>query len=72
MPGGKMLSQMPGVLAEFEHSLIQEPVRAGQGRARVQGPGLAARIPVSLEAALRKAPSAEKGIRGLPRSCGSA
>ena len=72
MPGGKMLFQMLGVLAKFERSVIQEPVRAGQGRARVQGPGLAARIPVSLEAAVRKAPSAGEGIRGLPRSCGSA
>ncbi len=36
-PAGKAMFQMCGVFAEFERAMIQERVRAGLARARVQG-----------------------------------
>ena len=63
---GKMLFQMLGVLTEFERSLIQEWVRAGLGQARAQGIRLGRpRVPLSMEAAVRKARAVGKGIRRI-------
>jgi len=36
-PAGKAMFQMLGVFAEFEHSIIQERVRAGLQRAKREG-----------------------------------
>ena len=36
-PSGKMMFQMCGVFAEFERSILQERVKAGLERAKVQG-----------------------------------
>ncbi len=36
-PAGKAMFQMCGVFAEFEHSMIQERVKAGLARARAKG-----------------------------------
>jgi DNA invertase Pin-like site-specific DNA recombinase len=36
-PAGKAMFQMLGVFAEFEHSIIQEHVRAGLQRAKCEG-----------------------------------
>ena len=40
-PAGKAMFQMLGVFAEFEHSIIQERVRAGLQRAKREGKRLA-------------------------------
>jgi DNA invertase Pin-like site-specific DNA recombinase len=65
-PAGKMLFQMLGVFAEFQRSLIQERVRAGLARARAQGTQLGRpRVPLSVEAAVRKARATGTGIRRI-------
>jgi DNA invertase Pin-like site-specific DNA recombinase len=68
-PGGKAMFQMLGVFAEFEHSMIQERVRAGLARARSEGKRLGRpRIEPELEkrilAALNK-PGRTEGVRKI-------
>ena len=65
-PAGKAMFQMCGVFAEFEQAMIQERVKAGLARARVQGKTLGRpRVPVSTEQAIKKARQQGKGIKKI-------
>ncbi len=73
-PAGKALFQMMGVFAEFERSMIQERVRAGLRRAKVEGKQLGRpRIAPELEArilAALKAPGRTEGVRKIAKRFG--
>ena len=64
-PAGKAMFQMLGVFAEFEHSIIQERVRAGLQRARREGkrlgrPPIAEKLAERIRAALAGGMSVRK------------
>jgi DNA invertase Pin-like site-specific DNA recombinase len=70
-PAGKALFQMLGVFAEFERAMIQDRVKAGLARARAQGTKLGRpRVPPKVEAAVRAARRAGKGIQRIARDIG--
>jgi DNA invertase Pin-like site-specific DNA recombinase len=70
-PSGRAMFQMLGVFAEFERALIQERVRAGLARARAQGKQLGRpRVSAEVEAAVRAARAAGKGIRKIAGELG--
>jgi DNA invertase Pin-like site-specific DNA recombinase len=70
-PSGRAMFQMLGVFAEFERALIQERVRAGLARARAQGKQLGRpRVSADVEAAVRAARAAGKGIRKIAGELG--
>jgi DNA invertase Pin-like site-specific DNA recombinase len=73
-PGGKAMFQMMGVFAEFEHSIIQERVRAGLRRAKDEGKTLGRpRLDAKLEARIRAAldePGRTKGVRKIAEEFG--
>jgi DNA invertase Pin-like site-specific DNA recombinase len=55
-PAGRMLYQMCGVFAEFEHSMIRERVMSGLERAKSQGKTLGRpKVSPKVEDAIRKA-----------------
>jgi DNA invertase Pin-like site-specific DNA recombinase len=55
-PAGKLLFQVTGAFAEFEHSMIQQRVKAGLARARAEGKRLGrARIESGIEQSIRTA-----------------
>jgi DNA invertase Pin-like site-specific DNA recombinase len=73
-PGGKAMFQMLGVFAEFERSIIQEPVRAGLRRAKAEGkqlgrPPIAPEVEARIRAAL-KAPGRTEGVRKIAKRFG--
>jgi len=64
-PAGKAMFQMLGVFAEFEHSIIQERVRAGLQRAKREGkrlgrPPIADKVVERIRAALAGGMSVRK------------
>ena len=64
-PAGKAMFQMMGVFAEFEHSIIQERVRAGLQRAKREGkrlgrPPIADKLAERIRAALAGGMSVRK------------
>ena len=64
-PAGKAMFQMLGVFAEFEHSIIQERVRAGLQRAKREGkrlgrPPIADKVAERIRAALAGGMSVRK------------
>src|SRR5262249_28134998 len=64
-PAGKAMFQMLGVFAEFEHSIIQERVRAGLQRAKREGkrlgrPPIADKLAERIRAALAGGMSVRK------------
>ena len=64
-PAGKAMFQMLGVFAEFEHSIIQERVRAGLQRAKREGkrlgrPPVAEKVAERIRAALAGGMSVRK------------
>jgi DNA invertase Pin-like site-specific DNA recombinase len=67
-PAGKALFQMCGVFAEFEHSMIQERVRAGLARARAQGRKLGRpRVSAETVAAVRAIRATGKGMLSIAK-----
>jgi DNA invertase Pin-like site-specific DNA recombinase len=67
-PAGKALFQMVGVFAEFERAMIRERVNAGLARARASGKQLGRpRVGDTIEAEIRKALEAGKGMRKVAR-----
>src|SRR5246127_4004752 len=67
-PAGKAMFQMLGVFAEFEHSIIQERVRAGLARARAEGKTLGRpKVTEKTERAIRAALSKKDrvGVRKI-------
>jgi DNA invertase Pin-like site-specific DNA recombinase len=73
-PAGKAMFQMMGVFAEFERSIIQERVRAGLRRAKVEGkklgrPRLAPALGARILAALNE-PGRTKGVRKIAEELG--
>ena len=70
-PAGRALFQMLGVFAEFERAIIVERVRAGIARARAQGEHLGRpHVAPDVEAAIRAALAAGRGIRATARGLG--
>src|SRR5690349_18218450 len=70
-PAGKALFGMMGVFAEFERAMIQERVRAGLARARMQGKvGGRPRVTSETEAAVRASLAAGTGIGKTARALG--
>ncbi len=62
---------MLGVFAEFERAMIQERVRAGLARARVEGKQLGRpKIPETIERAVRAALAKGKGMRRIATDLG--
>src|SRR5690242_6301150 len=70
-PSGRAMFGMLGVFAEFERALIQERVRAGLARARMQGKvGGRPRVTSETEAAVRASLAAGTGIGKTARALG--
>jgi DNA invertase Pin-like site-specific DNA recombinase len=70
-PAGKAMFGMLGVFAEFERALVQERVRAGLQRARVQGKRLGRPpVPADVVAAARASHAAGKGMRRIAADLG--
>ena len=70
-PSGKAMFQMAGVFAEFEHSMIQERVRAGLERAREQGKVLGRpRVSTHTEALIRRKRAEGMGILKIAKEVG--
>ncbi len=67
-PAGKAMFQMCGVFAEFEQAMIQERVKAGLARARLQGKKLGRpRVPASVEQDIKAARQQGKGIHKIAK-----
>jgi DNA invertase Pin-like site-specific DNA recombinase len=70
-PSGKAMFGMLSVFADFEHSIIQERVRAGLVRARREGKRLGRpSIPADVEQRILAALKAGKSIRKTAEECG--
>jgi len=70
-PAGRALFQMTSVFAEFERAMIQERIKAGLDRARVQGEVLSRpKVPLKTERAILKARRQGKGIRKIASEVG--
>jgi DNA invertase Pin-like site-specific DNA recombinase len=70
-PAGKAMFQMMGVFAEFERAMIQERVKAGLARAKVEGVVLGRpRTDEAIEAKIRQARERGGGIRAIATQLG--
>lgn len=70
-PAGKAMYQMLGVFSEFERAIIQERIKAGLARARVEGKVCGRpRVSEKVEAAIRTARRKGAGIRKIAREIG--
>lgn len=64
--------QMCGVFAEFERSMIQERIKAGLARAKVNGTKLGRpRVSLATEAEVRTARAEGKGMNKIARELGA-
>jgi DNA invertase Pin-like site-specific DNA recombinase len=70
-PSGRAMFQMLGVFAEFERAMIQERVKAGLNRAKMQGKILGRpKVPESTEQAILSLRESGKGIRKIASELG--
>ena len=70
-PSGKALFQMLGVFAEFERALIQERLKAGLQRVRMEGKRLGRpRVSAKVEEQIREARAKGAGIGKIARTLG--
>lgn len=70
-PAGNAMFQMLGVFSEFERSIMQERIKAGIERARINGTRLGRpRVDANMELAIRSKRASGKGMNAIGKELG--